>query len=328
LNLRHTFSSLFVLFVATASQAQPPPRFQQNGGETRDTQTGLRWQRVPASRTMKLAEARDYCAKLSLGGAGWRLPAREELLAIVKKGASPAIDGAAFPSTARENFWTSTKKKDSAFQSVVDFSTGEEGVSPELIEQRVRCVHDASPANTAPPQCPAGTGWNGTMCVAAQQPLCPANYFWNGSACAPVPSCPPDQKWNGSICTPVEQLVSNGKYAVTPGHARDTQTGLVWERSAPTAKMKKADAEAHCKMLAIDGGGYRLPTREELETIVVKGSNPAIDGAAFFGTGTDAYWTSSKGSAGDFFVVVSFFSGMEHPESPEIPSRVRCVKKP
>jgi hypothetical protein len=227
---------------------------------------------------------------------------------------SPAIDGSAFPQTAKENYWTSTKKKDSSFQTVVDFSTGDEGVQPELIENRVRCVHDAPPqVNNPPPVCPLGFSWNGVQCVQA--------------VVVPPPTCPPQTKWDGHACQAIEQMVSNGRFAVTQAHARDTRTGHVWERYSPESKMKLDDARAHCASITADGGGYRLPSKAELETIVEKNAKPTIDTAAFPGAPTDAFWTSSRhDGVTDFVTVIGFFMGNAYGAAPSQSNRVRCVK--
>jgi len=85
-----------------------------------DTITGLVWQRDGSGTrtgcsgsgnlTCTWAEAKAYCASLTLGGlTGWRLPGRTELLTILdrtKRG--PAIDQTAFPSTPSDWFWTSS----------------------------------------------------------------------------------------------------------------------------------------------------------------------------------------------------------------------------
>ena len=75
-----------------------------------DNVTGLIWQKAVTADTYNWAEAKTYCAGLSLGGQpGWRLPTRIELFSIVDSStANPAINTTAFPSTPPVNFWTST----------------------------------------------------------------------------------------------------------------------------------------------------------------------------------------------------------------------------
>jgi hypothetical protein len=84
-----------------------------------------------------LAEAKAYCASLSLGGvSGWRLPAVMELRTIVDlTRTSPSIDVAAFPGTPSEHFWTS-----SPYAWDVDFVDGYSYSLDVGFHYRVRCV--------------------------------------------------------------------------------------------------------------------------------------------------------------------------------------------
>ncbi|MFC4066964.1 Lcl domain-containing protein [Actinoplanes subglobosus] len=76
-------------------------------GTVRDQVTCLEWQGTPAPGVYTFAEAKAYCAKL--GGGGWHLPTRVELMSIVDVSRSgPAIDTKAFPGTPARFFWTST----------------------------------------------------------------------------------------------------------------------------------------------------------------------------------------------------------------------------
>ena len=78
-------------------------------------------------------------------------------------------------------------------------------------------------------ECPAGTSWNGSVCVS----LCPAGSAWNGRACAAtVVECPAGATWNGSACEgPRLAMVSQstdsdrGRGA---GESRRDALGLTW----------------------------------------------------------------------------------------------------
>lgn len=118
----------------------------------------------------------------------------------------------------------------------------------------------------------------------------------------------------------------------------DTRTGLVWQRdgSGPRPNCAHspfctwAEAVAYCSGLALDGPGWRLPTRDELESILNKrASGPAIDKKAFPDTPEDWFWTSSpyRGRSAQAWVV--FFTPGGEPShvgvNVSIP-RVRCVR--
>lgn len=44
--------------------------------------SGREWQKEPAPNAMKWEAAKEYCGSLALGGSGWRLPTKDELLAL------------------------------------------------------------------------------------------------------------------------------------------------------------------------------------------------------------------------------------------------------
>jgi hypothetical protein len=128
-----------------------------------DTISGLVWQRDGSgtragcsgsgNTTCTWAEAKAYCASLTLGGvSGWRLPALMELETIVDPAmAGPAIDATAFPNTTEDFYWTSSSIGFTSEGTVVavDFYAGEalwtaaESVTVKgtvKLLERVRCV--------------------------------------------------------------------------------------------------------------------------------------------------------------------------------------------
>ena len=85
----------------------------------------------------------------------------------------------------------------------------------------------------------------------------------------------------------------------------DSRSGLVWRRCAEglkwdgktcagkLAKFKLAGAKEAAKAA---GGGWRLPTKDELVGLVVKGKKkPLIDDAAFPGTPKTLFWSTRPG---------------------------------
>jgi hypothetical protein len=121
-----------------------------------DTITGLVWQRdgsgtqtgCSGSLTCTWAQAKAYCASLTLGGlSGWRLPAVMELRTILDltvmdfTGAKSTIDVAAFPNTPSGYFWTSTPYAGSSGNVwVVDFYEGLSNYNVVDNNYGVRCV--------------------------------------------------------------------------------------------------------------------------------------------------------------------------------------------
>lgn len=97
-----------------------------------------------------------------------------------------------------------------------------------------------------------------------------------------------------------ETFTDNGNGTVT-----DTDTGLVWQRCSAgqnddttctgTASTHTwQTALNYCNGLNLAGKAWRLPSIEELKSILDKGrANPPIDTAFFPATKTGFYWTST-----------------------------------
>lgn len=85
------------------------------------------------------------------------------------------------------------------------------------------------------------------------------------------------------------------RYAVQNGTVVDTWRNLTWEQTASTTKFEWAQAQVHCGNLQLDGGGWRVPSMKELQTLVDDtASTPQLDPTAFPNAPIDAYWTSSR----------------------------------
>ena len=96
---------------------------------------------VAADRRARQDNANTYCAGLSLGGSGWRLPTLTELESIVDTAYRPTIDPTAFPSTPADWFWTSSPYVGSSgFGWIVYFNYGSSAYDDTASTNRVRCV--------------------------------------------------------------------------------------------------------------------------------------------------------------------------------------------
>ena len=72
----------------------------------------------------------------------------------------------------------------------------------------------------------------------------------------------------------------------------DTTTGLEWQRK-PLGRFEHHQAIDACAAVEHDGGGFRLPTRAELLTLVdITRFDPAIDIAAFPDIKGGWFWSS------------------------------------
>jgi len=126
-----------------------------------------------------------------------------------------------------------------------------------------------------------------------------------------------------ATATPTERYTIAGD-----GTVFDKVTKLTWQRTLDMATRSWSEANAYCAGLMLAGPGWRLPNMKELQTLVdERATSPAIAGAAFPGTPSEAFWTSSPlvgGPAEAWFV--NFYSGVSYTNVLENPYRARCVR--
>lgn len=101
----------------------------------------------------------------------------------------------------------------------------------------------------------------------------------------------------------------------------DNATGLEWQDNETLQKTLDA-AITYCIGLTLDGGGWLLPTIEELETLMnVERANPSVTEGVFQHISSSSYWSSTGAIedteyiddnvymwCGDFFGGLSFWS--------------------
>ncbi|MFZ5890477.1 MAG: DUF1566 domain-containing protein [Myxococcota bacterium] len=125
-------------------------------------------------------------------------------------------------------------------------------------------------------------------------------------------------------------------YTVSNGEVRDNYTCLNWQQasSGSTPNMTHAQAVAYCAGFTLNGQKWRLPSVNELATIVddvPSGDvSPAIDHAIFPDTSPDQkYWTSSAYGApasATTFWTLNFMDGFtQHPDAATL-ALARCVR--
>jgi hypothetical protein len=118
-----------------------------------------------------------------------------------------------------------------------------------------------------------------------------------------------------------------GRYTIGSGTVLDTQTKLTWQQMIPTASYTWSDAKTYCAGLSLDGTGWRLPSINELQTIVDESTNPAIDGATFPMTPSEYFWSSTAVVEDPSRAWTCFFSnGSTYSFSTTTPENVRCVR--
>ena len=110
----------------------------------------------------------------------------------------------------------------------------------------------------------------------------------------------------------------------------DNVTKLEWQRTVAEGTYDWSAARAYCSALTSAGGGWRLPSRIELLSIVdFTQPGPVIDTKAFPSTPSEYFWTASP-LAGDastaWSVQFGFGTVFASPNVNTNALRVRCVR--
>jgi hypothetical protein len=123
-------------------------------------------------------------------------------------------------------------------------------------------------------------------------------------------------------------------YTVADGEVTDNYTCLIWQQgsSDTTPTLTADEAEAYCRDLSLNGRSWRLPTLNELATVVddvPSGDvSPAVDHDIFPDTSPDEkYWSSTPyGSDGATQWTLNFMDGFtQHPDRSTL-GLARCVR--
>jgi len=112
---------------------------------------------------------------------------------------------------------------------------------------------------------------------------------------------------------------------------RDQITQLEWVRSAPSELYAWQDASAYCDQLTVAGGGFRLPSRIELLSLLDPSRvSPAIDSDVFPDQPGSPYWSDSPladNHARRWAIELQFSTQFALPRELDEPLRVRCVRE-
>jgi hypothetical protein len=116
-------------------------------------------------------------------------------------------------------------------------------------------------------------------------------------------------------------------YVVAAETVQDPGTHLTWQRTIDAMSRSWDQASAYCAGLSVAGGGWRLPTMYELQTLIDETTSaPAIDTTTFPDTPAEGFWASTvlAGMPGYWFV--SFDRGIAYNAVPDHLYRARCVR--
>jgi hypothetical protein len=122
------------------------------------------------------------------------------------------------------------------------------------------------------------------------------------------------------------------------GEVQDVETGLIWAQASHNALMTQAEATAYCASLGLNGHTWRLPSVNELASLVddnpdIKKVSPAIDQCVFSDTSPNTYYISSS-SWGATPWGLNYEDGFTFNKEPQLPDAgagvpggfVKCVR--
>lgn len=123
---------------------QSSTRFHNNGnGTLTDTTTNLFWEQLDKGQQYDWDSAMSYCSSYSPDGSrSWRLPTKNELVALLDSTESPMIDDA-FTGTSGSHYWTSVtfdEDDPDGGAYAVNFGNGSVDYLRKLGNFNVRCV--------------------------------------------------------------------------------------------------------------------------------------------------------------------------------------------
>jgi hypothetical protein len=127
--------------------------------------------------------------------------------------------------------------------------------------------------------------------------------------------------------TVVRANAPTGQLSVTSGVVTDTQTGLAWQQVASQADYTLAQATSYCAAFSLQGGGWRVPTLNELATIFDE--RYSFDPTAFPSEAAYEYWTSSpylNETSNEWLVNFAYGSTYGGDVTQAANRRVRCVR--
>jgi hypothetical protein len=139
--------------------------------------------------------------------------------------------------------------------------------------------------------------------------------------------------YTGMICDLNDQCETAQYQSNGDGTVTDEVTGLVWQQQTPNNQCSEnsggctwQEAQTYCQNLQLAGGGWTLPTREQLFSLVDLGGEPTIDASVFPSAAYD-YWTSTAVSGSSNVAWAGgFASGTIGSMPVESLYSVRCVR--
>ncbi len=109
-----------------------------------------------------------------------------------------------------------------------------------------------------------------------------------------------DTEWIRCVAAPPVAPLPYPHYVqVDTGEVQDVETQLIWAQTSYNTLLTQPEAVAHCAGLGLNGHTWRLPSVNELASLVddnpnIKKVSPAIDPCVFSDTSPNTYYISSS----------------------------------
>lgn len=127
-------------------------------------------------------------------------------------------------------------------------------------------------------------------------------------------------------CVQAKSPAAGEHYTITDDTVYDTRTQLTWQQTFPSERYTWEDATNYCASLE-PSAGWRLPSINELQTLVDDSVNPAIDKSAFPETPSEYFWSSSPVIDDATRAWTTFFTnGSTYSFAKSATKNVRCVR--
>ena len=260
-------------------------RFSDNGdGTVTDSATGLMWQKV-ANQRMPPKEAEGFCARLNLAGyTDWRLPNIKELNTILNldvNAGSWLFPQFPAPENEKMLHFAANGVFENQFAWVTNFTMGYDGYyggrDTPLLSRAVRYADGKAQPKEKTSFVVTHTGQKKAFDLKGREVS--AERIWGLDA---------QRVWKESALEKAEQ----GKAVL------DRTTGLLWDNAHEGVLLNWNEAQEYIaalnEMRYLARTDWRLPSREELRSIVVyDDTQPAVDRSAFNSAAADFYWSGT-----------------------------------
>ena len=123
-------------------------------------------------------------------------------------------------------------------------------------------------------------------------------------------------------------MATKAGYDSYSGTVTDNVTGLMWQQQDDDITRNWADAGTYCDNMTLAGyADWRLPSIDELESIILLGSSPTIDTTYFPNTNASSYWSSTPLAYSTSYAwFVNFSNGYVYSTDKTLGYYVRCVR--